>query len=275
MDFVPHAPDEKLAPYIQSIFHFSHFCPDHSIERVVPDGFIYLIFELDGFERHTFDNQTLKPNGTFTRVWLSGMHKHYLSISAHQNSEMFVVQFKPGGFHPFISSSVAEMNNRVVPAQHLFGNDVLDLHQALHKHKSDNSKMFELAEAFLTQKADFSIKPARELVDNMLLAIIQNSAALLQDVVEKSGYSHKQAIQVFKEHVGLNPKSFQRIVRFNEILPLIMKKQSIAWSDICANCYYYDQSHFIREFKAFCGYSPKEFLLHQGDHPEPNFFPLD
>ena len=71
----------------------SIFMPDHSIERVVPDGHIYLIFELDGLTRHTYHNDDLSPKAEFSKAWLSGMHKHYISISAHQDSEMFVIQF--------------------------------------------------------------------------------------------------------------------------------------------------------------------------------------
>lgn len=275
MNFVPHQPCDRLAPFVQSIFHFSQFKPDHSIERVVPDGFIYLIFELDGFERHTYDNQTLEPNATYTRAWLSGMHKHYISISAHQNSEMFVIQFKPGGLPPFLGQAVSDFNDKVTPAEQIFDESVLTLHQQLMKNKLDDAKLFLVAEEFLLDRMNHDENPPRLLVQNMISAIQRNSASQLQDIVAEAGYSQKQAIQIFKQQVGLNPKSFQRIVRFNEILPLVMEKKSIAWSEICADCYYYDQSHFIREFKAFCGYSPRDFLVEQSTHPEPNFFPLD
>lgn len=50
MIFNTHTLNLKLAPYIESIFHFKGFIPDHSIERVVPTGYIFLIFEFDGFQ---------------------------------------------------------------------------------------------------------------------------------------------------------------------------------------------------------------------------------
>ncbi len=275
MHFAPHEPSAALSPYVQSIFHYKHFMPDHSIERVVPDGHIYLIFELDGIERNTFDNENLKPNAKYTRAWLSGLHKHYISISAHEDSEMFVIQFKPGGLHPFLNKSVSDVNDSVIPAQELFGEKVLTLRKDLLKDNEDDKKMFVLAETFLFDIASFEQSAARTLVEQIVQAIQKNSASQLQDIVTQAGYSQKQAIHVFKQHVGLTPKAYQRILRFNEILPLVMEKKSIAWGDICSDCYYYDQSHFIREFKAFCGYSPQDFLVHQGKHPEPNFFPLD
>jgi tetrahydromethanopterin S-methyltransferase subunit C len=54
-----------LNKFIESIFYFKHFLPKHSIERVVPTGHIFIIFELDEIQRNTFNNKTLKPNETF------------------------------------------------------------------------------------------------------------------------------------------------------------------------------------------------------------------
>lgn len=274
MHFATHTPEAPLDRYIQSIFHFSGFMPDHSIERVVPDGGIYLIFELDGYTRHLFDVETHEPTHDFTRVWLSGMQKNYIAISAHENSQMFVVQFHPGGASPFLRVPVSDLNDRVVPAETLFGNSIFDLHETLQAAGSDEV-MFGQTIEFLLDHARFEDNPARALVEEMIDAIRVNAGARLRDIVETSGYSQKQAIHHFKKHVGLNPKAFQRIVRFGEILAAVKEKETVSWSKIAADCAYYDQSHFIREFKAFCGYSPRKFLDEQEDHPEVNFFPLD
>lgn len=274
MHFTNHTPEAPLDRYIQSIFHYRGFMPDHSIERVVPDGGIYLIFELDGYTRHLFDVKTHAPTHDFTRAWVSGMQKNYIAISAHEDSEMFVVQFHPGGASPFLRVPVSDLNNKVVPAEILFGDSIFDLHEALRAANSEEA-MFARTTEFLMERAQFDDSPARALVDEMIDAIRVNAGAQLKDIVEASGYSQKQAIFQFKKYVGLNPKAFQRIVRFGEILAAVKEKETVSWSKIAADCVYYDQSHFIREFKAFCGYSPKEFLVEQETHPEVNFFPLD
>jgi hypothetical protein len=80
MTFETHILKGVLNQYIESIFHLKDFMPDHSVEHVVPTGQIFIIFELDGFTRNTFDNKILKSNNTFTKVWVSGMHKNYISI---------------------------------------------------------------------------------------------------------------------------------------------------------------------------------------------------
>jgi hypothetical protein len=91
MIFEAHNNKQPLAKYVESIFYHKDYMPEHSIERVVPTGHIFILFELDDIPRHTYDKDLI-PNGTFTKVWVSGINQKYLSISANKNSEMLVVQ---------------------------------------------------------------------------------------------------------------------------------------------------------------------------------------
>ena len=129
MIFETHTLTQPLSDHIESIFHFKGFKPDHSIERVVPTGHLFIIFELDGFKRNTYNNETLEPNDEFTKVWISGMHKNYLSISAHEDSEMLVIQFKPNGPYPFLHIPIQELNDIVISSEKLFGDGLIKLRQ--------------------------------------------------------------------------------------------------------------------------------------------------
>ena len=133
MNFTTHTLKPPLEVHIESMFHFDGFMPDHSIERMVPTGHVYIIFELDGITRNTFDNETLKPNNTYSKVWVSGMHKHYISISVHPDSEMLGIQFKPCGAYPFLHSPIHNMNDTVFSAEEIFGSDILKLREAILK----------------------------------------------------------------------------------------------------------------------------------------------
>ena len=62
---------------IESILYFKGLVPDHSIERIVPTGHVFVIFQLDNILRNTFDNETLKPLKTFSKVWVSGTHTKF------------------------------------------------------------------------------------------------------------------------------------------------------------------------------------------------------
>ncbi|SHH36944.1 helix-turn-helix domain-containing protein [Winogradskyella jejuensis] len=273
MIFETHNLKKPLVDYIESIFYYKGFKPDHSIERVVPTGHVFIIFELDGFEYHTFDRKTLKPNGNYRNVWVSGMHKDYLSISAHQNSEMFVIQFKTSGVSPFFDIPIHELNNKVIHAQELFGNEILELRTQILNAMSISEK-FKNAENWLLKRFDKSHSAAED-VQSILKKIQSQPVSESSTIIASYPNSQKHLINQFKKYFGLTPKVFHRIFRFNEILKQIRNKQKLKWTDIAYEFGYSDQSHFIKEFKEFSGFNPEEFINFDFHKDEPNFFPLD
>ncbi len=124
--FETHPLSDPLATYIESIFYYKDFIPQHTIERVVPTGHVFILFELDGIPRNTFDPKTLQANATYTKAWISGMHKNFLSISAHPHSEMLVIQIKSFGAYPLFQSPIHQLNNQVFPAQDIFGGSIFN-----------------------------------------------------------------------------------------------------------------------------------------------------
>lgn len=273
MTFENHLPASPLDQYIESIFHFKDFMPDHSIERVVPTGHLFIIFELDGFPRNTFDNGSLQPNATFTKVWVSGMHRHYISISAHQKSEMFVIQFKATGAYPFLQLPINELTEKILPAEEIFGKDILKLREGL-LIKNNSLEKFQLAENWLREKYDEQKKPPAYLLKT-IRQLQQAPVDNFEKIVNNYPHSQKHLIDQFKKYVGLTPKYYQRILRFNEILQKIKQEEKISWAQTAYQCGYSDQSHFIKEFKHFSGFNPQEFLHQPFEKEETNFFPLD
>lgn len=268
----PSAPIDK---YIECFIYFKGYNPQHSIERVVPDGSIYLIFELDDLPRCTYDNETLEPNMHFTKCWLSGFQKNYISISALPNSEMFVIKFKPGGAIPYLHRAIDEVSNSVVPAEDIFGNSIFNLRDQLILAKTSGEK-YLAAEQFLSDKFDSDYVSDASVYE--VISSIQCDPEFMETnmmrLIEASGFSKKHFIDLFRKTVGVTPKYFQRILRFNCILPKVQKQEVISWPQISADCGFYDQAHFIKEFKAFSGYNPKTFLTEQKGHGELNFFPI-
>lgn len=273
MVFQNFSPANPLDKHIETIFYYKDFMPDHSIERVVPTGHIFLIFELDGFTRHTYNNDILKPNGSFTKVWISGLHQNFLSISAHENSEMLVIQFNHTGAYPFIHENVVKLTEKVLNAELVFGNPILELRQKIIESSEVNDK-FKVVEKWLLGRFKESCQPSDEIVE-MVSNIKQNAAIRITDLQNLYSKTHKQLIFDFKKYVGINPKYFLRIIRFNEILLKIHQKEKISWSTISYECGYADQSHFIKDFKHFSGFNPEEFIKRDYNKDIPNFFPLD
>ena len=273
MIFKAHQTIQSLAPFVKSIFHYKDFYPDHSIERVIPTGHLFIIFELDDLTRHTYDNKNLKPNGTYRKAWVSGMHKNHISISAHQNSEMFVIQLEPYGGFPFIHRPIEQLNERVIPAEEIFGPDILAFRNNILSLEKSEDK-FQACDHWLSDHFDPHKVPPPDLV-NFVTAQQSNPVSQLPEIMAKYPRSQKHLIHLFKKYIGLTPKWYQRILRFNDLLKQIQNKENIAWADIAYRCGYTDQSHFIKEFKHFSGFNPREFIKKDFQQDEANFFPLD
>jgi len=272
MLFETHQLPEPLDAFVESVFHFKGLIPDHSIERVVPTGHVFLIFELDGMTRNTFDNETLEANGTFTKVWISGVHRNYISISAHHDSEMFVIQFKPFGAYPFLGESLENLNEKVLPAEEVLGNEVLVLREFLFE-KTTSVDKFLVAENWLKKRFKEEATPPADLVSFYEQMQIDPTACYLE-TAEEYPNTQKHLIDQFKKYVGLTPKYSQRILRFNEILQKVKQEEKVSWAKIAYECGFTDQSYFIKEFKHFSGFNPQEFIKQDFDQDE-NFFPLD
>ena len=215
MNFETHQLTAPLAPFVESIFHYSGFKPDHSIERVVPTGHVFLIFEFDGLERQLYDNDTLQPIQQFRRAWISGMQKHFISISAHDDSEMFVIQFKAGGAHPFLHFPLHEITDRVVAGDSVLDGALFDLQSVLQGAETSSDK-FQLAEEWLLQRFDTALTPSEALLQ-VVTELQSQPASRLSEVVENFPGAQKTLIDQFHKFVGLTPKTYQRILRFNEI----------------------------------------------------------
>jgi len=271
--FETHQPAAPFDSLIESIFYYRDFQPDHSIERVVPTGHTFVIFELDGIERNTFEKKTLKPNAGFRNAWVSGVHRNYLSISAHRNSEMFVIQFKPYGAYPFLHLSMQHLADRVVPCNEFPNAGLLEFREELAQAETPITK-FAVADAWMTSHYQEALTAPKSIVDIVELLQAQ-PASKLKEVIDHYEGSQKHLISQFKKFVGITPKQYQRILRFNDVFVQIQAEQPLNWSDIAHRCGYSDQSHFIREFRNFSGFNPESYRRQEFDEDASNFFPLD
>ncbi len=264
MEFKIHIPKAPLANYIGSLTYFKGYDPAHTIEKLMPDGTVNIIVELDEFDRYTFDHHTLEKQKKCIRAWVSGMHQHLIAFSSLRKSSLFVIQFKAGGSFPFLHTPLYALTNLVVDAELILGNSILELREKLMEAKTIPEK-FQMAEEWLIQRAKYC--PLPEAVVQFAVNTIQRNPTqiILKDIVEKTGYSQKQFIHIFKKQVGLTPKFYQRIIRFNKALEEINQQNAIEWPQISHDCGYYDQAHFINEFKKFSGFNPSNYLKEKGE----------
>ncbi|MEQ9405557.1 MAG: AraC family transcriptional regulator [Cyclobacteriaceae bacterium] len=263
MDFHFHKPSGFLSHFVESIVFFEHYDGDYKAEKMLPDGYHDLVIDLTETPKHIFDNETLQVTQTCTNSWLSGARQKLLTRDAGGNdSSMMVIRFHYGSAFHFARMPACELTDSVVDTDLLFGNKVNELREKVIE-CGDPDLKFSIVEKFLTNHLLRLEIP--DIITHSVHLIKENpSTHTIKQITEKMGYSQKHFIHLFKKHVGLTPKAFQRIQRFQKIIYELESDQMINWTSLSLDCGYFDQAHFINDFRAFSGMNPKQYLLEKG-----------
>ena len=175
---------------------------------------------------------------------------------------MLVVAFKKGKAHPFYCLPMSELTDHVIEADDIFGCRVLDLREQLLSCKAPEN-MFGLVEMFLLRQAGNAL--ATDIMSRCVEYAVSrmtsqpNRLGLLQ-LNSQIGYSQKHFISMFKQRVGTPPKQYMKIMRFQKAVLEIENADSVHWSEIALQNGFYDQAHFINEFRNFSGFTPGEYV---------------
>ena len=266
--FLTYVPQPPLAAFVD-MFWFHECCePPHAKERRLPDGSIQLTINLREDMLRVYDRQDHEQFQSFSGCLLSGMRSQFVVIDAARLTSTIGVTFKPGGTIPFFKLPADELYDIDVPLEALWGTAASDLRNQLLEARTPERKFHILEQALLAHvihpltqhpAVAFALKEfQRELP--------YPYPGTIADVIEHVGLSSKRFIQVFREEVGLTPKLFCRIQRFQEVLRRIGQGEQIDWADIALTCGYFDQAHCIHDFRSFSGITPGSYLAQRGDH---------
>jgi len=186
------------------------------------------------------------PNDSLCRVKLfPGMKK-------------MIVNFKPGGFFKIFRQSAHLFTNRGQDAEKFLGKQIPEIGRRLKEtHLSRKIEMMDFWLKDLLQnqkKSDRNIDEAIQLIEQS-----KGNISLLE--LEQATYTTKRTLERhFLEQVGLHPKTFSRLVRFISVIRFMESNLKVKWRQLADACGYYDQSHFIHEFKSLTGKLPKDYL---------------
>jgi AraC-like DNA-binding protein len=200
---------------------------------------------------------------------IGGAHSEFFVIDTASQASVIGVHFKPGGAFPFFKLPASELHNTHVSLETLWGALANDLREQLLEATTPEIR-FRILEQFLLAHAAgpmtrhpvvaFALKEFQSV-------LLHPKPRMIAHVTEGIGLSQRRFIQVFSEEVGLTPKLFCRVRRFQEVLHFIERKQQVEWMDIAMSCGYFDQAHFIHDFRAFSGLNPGAYLTQRSEHP--------
>lgn len=171
---------------------------------------------------------------------------------------VFGVKFWPGGFHPFYGKPVSGFTGRGLPLDEAFGPGGEAFAARILALEEDEARMRE-AEAFLGARLP-APDPNVELIGRLVERIIADrSITKAEQAAEEAGLGLRALQRLFSRYVGISPKWMIQRYRLHEALEQLDADAEPDWPRLALELGYFDQAHFIKDFKALVGRTPSEY----------------
>jgi AraC-like DNA-binding protein len=226
---------------------------------IVPDGCMKMIFHYGDLYKHypEYGNSFFLP-----RCFVIGQLTRPYEVEPTGETGIFFVCFHPNGFSPFTTIPLKEMENTAIPLEILFGKDGIEIEKnilAAHTAK----ERIDLIEAFLLSRLTHG-----EIIDNIVKSTVEtiltaDGQLSVDELCRRTNSNRRQLARKFSSAIGLSPKQLSKTIRLQATLKTLLNQKNACLSDLAYDGEYYDQAHFIKDFKEFTGLTPKEFY---GDH---------
>jgi AraC-like DNA-binding protein len=193
---------------------------------------------------------------------ICGARSRPLVLGTSKPLRLMAAHFAPGGGFPFAGCPVGELHNTQVPLAAFWPGEAAELTERICEAQT-NRERFRVLESFLMERVHAS-RPFNPAVRYALRQFQHPSAVhSVHDVTDQIGMSSQRFIEVFRNEVGLTPKVFARLARFRHAMRRIHTATEVDWTDIALASGYFDQPHFIRDFREFSGVSPSAYLRYR------------
>lgn len=226
-------------------------------QRIIPDGCIEMCFILgDDVKRFTSESEfIIQPRAM---VFGQITQPYFIQPTGYVNT--FAIRFYPYSFANFIKKPIHELADKETPLTSLFDENLAtELAHQIAEAKSTESRI-EIIESFLLDRLkDQSI--IDKIVTSTVDALAKTKGSASINSILKDDLSKRRSLErKFSKQVGLSPKQLGKIIRLQAALKMMLNTQGENLTQIAYESEYYDQAHFIKDFKEFTGVNPKEYL---------------
>jgi len=257
MEYNVYEPSAELAKQVKTYWSLECAADEaNGRERIFPDGCIEIIFN-HGDRFRKFDNEAdfhIQPP-----AFIHGQLKTYFELEPTGSVGIFSARLHPAGLRPFVDFDVDTFTGSTLTITDVWGEDGAKLERDILE-CTDNYERIAVLEKFLLEKRD-TLKVDNTPVEACVDSIIESIGSIsMEAVADNLGISKRQLERRFTAAVGISPKLFARITRFQNVLQLIENKEFKSFTATAYDGGFYDQAHFIKDFKDFTGLNPKQYF---------------
>ena len=245
-------PSELLAPYIRHYWTLDASASQEP-QRIIPTGCMQLVLHR-GSRLLSVSKQSLQPS-----AFLCGQGTTYSDLAQTGSVSMVVVVFQPFGARAFFDIPMNELSGQNVGFDEL--NDPLlnELYEKVAAESDAASCVWQIEQALLQRLRRFT-----DYSHKRLLAVVgqvnRSSSVSAAALAETACLSYRQFNRMFSSYVGVAPKEFLRVVRFQRALYYLQHNPSISFTQLAYACGFYDQPHMVREFQSLSGLTPGQLV---------------
>lgn len=245
-------PSVLLAPYVKQYWFVTMDNIAQGSQRLVPLGCTALSFHRGNRTYSSAGNDYLPLS------YLYGITTRHTNLSFSGHVDFICIIFQPAGAKAFFKIPISELSNGYISLDTLNDSNLIQLEQRLSE-STDDSICVELIEQFLINR--FYLLNSDE--DGRMKAVLQSICYGEGDVNRLAAtacLSYKQFKRIFTENIGINPKEFLQIARFQKQHHLLQLHTEMTLAQLADECGYYDKSHLIKEVREFSGFTPSELI---------------
>ncbi|MEM6376948.1 MAG: helix-turn-helix domain-containing protein [Bacteroidota bacterium] len=232
------------------------FDPNNQKQKIIPDGCIEMTFNLkDKIKRYVSEKDFIvHPN-----AMVMGQRTKSYFIEPLGDVDSFAICFYPFGFANFVSTPLKDLVDVETPLKSLFGKESAETLEHKIQEASSTQERIEIIETFLFDRLHqrTSIENLVKMTVNSLLAT--NGSTPINQILKNDLSKRRQLERNFRKQIGISPKQLGKVLRLQAALKLLLNDQD-SLTKIAYESAYFDQAHFIKDFKEFIGTTPKEFL---------------
>lgn len=244
-------PSPSLSPYIKYYWILNTGTANISPIQTIPTGCMHLVFHR---ENHLyFESGNAQPQ-SFIRGQLS-----IPDVLHSTNSlDMIAIVFNPLGMNLFFPFSMKMTYNQYIDIDALGDKDLVHLKEIVFNEENISICIHHIENFFLQRMMNPDIHYKR--IVGSTQKIKEQPEINVSHLANEACLGYRQFKRVFTSYVGMNPKEYIRVVRFQRTLYTLQHNPGMEISQLAYACGYYDHSHLVKDFKALSGYSPIQYL---------------
>lgn len=252
--FEPHADLKALVKFYWTLE--VPFDPNNEKQKLIPDGCVEMTFNFsDGIKRYVSECEYI----VHPRAMVMGQRTKSYDIEPLGHVDSFAICFYPCGFANFVNLPLSDLADKEMPLEYLFGEATArkleqDMIQA-----TDTTARIGIIEAFLINKLHDSATIENIVTTTVDALVATKGSSSIHTMMRNDLAKRRKLERNFRKQIGISPKQLGRVIRLQTALHMLLNKNE-SLTRIAYESEYFDQAHFIKDFKEFTGITPGEFL---------------